>query len=68
MNEECIICGISMKDGACMVFSKNRKTTCHNHQNHGKNTLPGSHGCGNDCHFLEPYGFVPEAGCKIHDK
>lgn len=23
--------------------------------------------CGNGCCFEEPYGFVPEAGCKIHD-
>lgn len=23
--------------------------------------------CNNECHFQEPYGFVPEAGCKIHD-
>lgn len=22
-------------------------------------------GC--DCHFTEPYGFVPEAGCPEHD-
>lgn len=24
--------------------------------------------CGNDCHYQEPYGFVPMAGCPIHDK
>ena len=23
--------------------------------------------CGNECGFEKPYGFVPEAGCKIHD-
>lgn len=23
--------------------------------------------CGNDCNEVEPYGFVPESGCKIHD-
>ena len=24
--------------------------------------------CGNECHWKAPYGFVPEAGCPIHDK
>ena len=24
--------------------------------------------CQNECRFQEPYGFVPEAGCEIHDK
>ncbi len=24
--------------------------------------------CANHCHFQEPYGFVPEADCEIHDK
>ena len=23
--------------------------------------------CKNECHFQEPYGFVPEADCEIHD-
>jgi hypothetical protein len=23
--------------------------------------------CGNECHYVEPYGFVPENGCPIHD-
>ena len=23
--------------------------------------------CNNECHFQKPYGFVPEAGCEIHD-
>lgn len=23
--------------------------------------------CRYDCHFAEPYGFVPMAGCPIHD-
>lgn len=23
--------------------------------------------CGNGCAYTEPYGFVPEAGCPIHD-
>jgi hypothetical protein len=23
--------------------------------------------CENDCHYQFPYGFVPEADCKIHD-
>ena len=23
--------------------------------------------CGNECHYQYPYGFVPEAGCEIHD-
>lgn len=23
--------------------------------------------CGNNCHFAPPYGFVPEAGCPVHD-
>ena len=34
---------------------------------HKKNTKPGSEECGFDCHWQQPYGFVPEAGCKIHD-
>jgi hypothetical protein len=25
------------------------------------------HGCGYACGFQEPYGFVPEAGCPVHD-
>lgn len=65
--EKCVICGIRMNDGATMVFSKNRATTCHSHQNYGKDSMPGSHGCGFGCHFQEPYGFVPEAGCTTHD-
>lgn len=24
--------------------------------------------CDNKCHYAEPYGFVPESGCKIHDR
>ena len=24
--------------------------------------------CGCICGYAEPYGFVPEAGCPIHDK
>lgn len=24
--------------------------------------------CGHECHLTEEYGFVPEAGCPIHDK
>lgn len=24
--------------------------------------------CGYDCEFVEPYGFVPGAGCPIHDR
>ena len=67
MNEKCVICGTSMEDGSTMVFSKNRATVCHAHQNHGEDSEPGSHGCGHDCHFKEPYGFVPEAGCPLHD-
>ncbi len=23
--------------------------------------------CGNECDVVEPYGFVPEARCRIHD-
>ena len=23
--------------------------------------------CPAECHYQEPYGFVPEAGCPIHD-
>lgn len=23
--------------------------------------------CGNHCHYVMPYGFVPECGCAIHD-
>lgn len=23
--------------------------------------------CGNECGFVEPYGFVPEADCPVHD-
>jgi len=68
LEEKCVICGTSMDNGATMVFSKNRATTCHTHQNHGKDTQPGSLNCGYDCHFMEPYGFVPEAGCLTHDK
>lgn len=65
--EKCVVCGISMKGGATMVFEKNHRTVCHLHQNYGKNSKPGSQNCGYDCHFQEPYGFVAEAGCKIHD-
>ena len=24
--------------------------------------------CGHECHMTEKYGFVPEAGCPVHDK
>ena len=24
-------------------------------------------GCGCECDFVYPYGFVPEAGCPVHD-
>ena len=24
--------------------------------------------CGHECAYVEPYGFVPEDGCPIHDK
>ena len=24
--------------------------------------------CNNECDYQSPYGFVPEAGCPIHDK
>jgi len=24
--------------------------------------------CDCECHFTKEYGFVPEAGCKVHDK
>jgi len=30
-------------------------------------TPPGSADCGYDCHFTKKYGFVPEAGCPVHD-
>lgn len=23
--------------------------------------------CGNGCDYQEPYGFVPECGCPVHD-
>ena len=23
--------------------------------------------CGNECDVVQPYGFVPEDGCKLHD-
>lgn len=23
--------------------------------------------CENECHYCKPYGFVPEAGCPVHD-
>jgi len=23
--------------------------------------------CDNECHYIEPYGWVPECGCPIHD-
>jgi len=29
---------------------------------------PGDASCGFDCHWQEPYGWVPEAGCPVHDK
>lgn len=67
LTEKCVICGKSMQDGLTMVFSENRATTCHIHKNYGKDTEPGSHDCGYDCHFKEPYGFVAEAGCPKHD-
>ena len=25
------------------------------------------HGCKNGCGYVEPYGFVPECGCPVHD-
>lgn len=25
-------------------------------------------GCGFECNWVFPYGFVPEAGCPVHDK
>lgn len=28
---------------------------------------PGTASCGNECHLTKEYGFVPEAGCEIHD-
>ena len=28
---------------------------------------PGDMECGFDCHIQEPYGFVPEEGCTVHD-
>ena len=24
--------------------------------------------CGYECGYVEPYGFVPECGCPIHDR
>ncbi len=35
-----------------------------------KNTVwhPKGIECENNCHYQEPYGFVPEAGCDVHDK
>lgn len=68
LNEKCVICGVSMKVGATMVFSKNKMTVCHSHQNYRKDTTPGSHNCEFSCCFTEPFGFVPEDGCPIHDK
>jgi hypothetical protein len=29
---------------------------------------PGTAQCGWDCHLTKEFGFVPEAGCPIHDK
>ena len=66
--EKCIICGRGMSTSMSLVLHKNRATTCHIHQNYSKDTLPGSHSCGYECHFKEPYGFVPEVGCPTHDK
>lgn len=37
--EKCVICGTSMLEGSTMVFSKNRATTCHMHQNYGKDAI-----------------------------
>jgi len=70
LKEKCEIkgCGASMENGSTMCFHKGSPTTCHMHQNRGKDTQPGSLTCGFDCHYLKPYGFVPEAGCPVHDK
>jgi hypothetical protein len=32
-----------------------------------KNIRRGYCDCGNACGYQEPYGFVPEADCPIHD-
>ncbi len=31
--EKCTICGITMENGATMVFKKDRETRCHTHEN-----------------------------------
>jgi len=33
----------------------------------GVSYTPGTAYCGYDCHLTDKYGFVPEAGCPIHD-
>jgi len=60
--EKCVKCGINIDDGATMVTSLEHKTTCHMHQN-----CPESKNCDYLCAWTKPYGFVPEAGCPIHD-
>ena len=42
----------------------NRSCACHENTEWGV----GGVKCSNDCSYQEPYGFVPEEGCKIHDK
>lgn len=32
-----------------------------------KHSAPGTMACGHFCGWVEPYGFVPEADCPVHD-
>src|SRR3990167_6982313 len=46
----------------------NSACKCHSTCDCGEATeTPGDMKCGYDCHNQEPYGFVPEAGCPVHD-
>lgn len=65
--DKCVICGTSMEKGSTMVFSKEKAVTCHAHQNYKDSKNPIYIKCKNDCAYVEPYGFVPESGCEIHD-
>jgi len=38
------------------------------HEEYMTATLKQSLGeCDYECHYVEPYGWVPEAGCPVHD-
>lgn len=31
------------------------------------NLVEGEETCGHECHWASPFGFVPEAGCLVHE-